>query len=87
MRSCIRKVAQVAFDAVDTVPDVFSSRLLAIRAFDATHMMIHADVCEGVDAAQMFLRHLSNANTRYLHVHNARRGCYAARVERANLAT
>lgn len=79
----VRKLAQHAFDAVNTVPEVLTSRLLAIRAFDATHMMIDAEVCEGVQAATMFERFLANVNTRYLHVHNARRGCYAARVERA----
>jgi hypothetical protein len=79
----VRKVAQVAFDAVDNVPDVLTSRLLAVRAFDVVHMMIDAEVCEGVEAAQMFARFLTNPNASYLHVHNARRGCYAARVERA----
>lgn len=79
----VRKVAERAFDAVDNVPDVLTSRLLAIRAFDAAHMMIDAEMCEGVVAAQMFQRFLMNPNTSYLHVHNARRGCYAARVERA----
>lgn len=81
----VRKLALAneAFDAINIVPDVMSSRLLAIRAFDALHMMIDAEVCEGTEAAQMFERFLSNPNTCYLHVHNARRGCYAGRVERA----
>jgi Protein of unknown function (DUF1203) len=82
----VRKLADQAFDAVNTVPDVLSSRLLAIRAFDASHMMIDAEVCEGTEAAQMFERFLSNPYTRYLHVHNARRGCYAAKVERVTPA-
>ena len=79
----VRKVAHQAFDAVDTIPEVLASRLLAIRAFDAQHMMIDAEVCEGAQAAEMFERFLANPRTRYLQVHNARRGCYAARVERA----
>ena len=79
----VRKVAHQAFDAVDTIPEVLASRLLAIRAFDAQHMMIDAEVCEGAHAAEMFERFLANPRARYLQVHNARRGCYAARVERA----
>jgi len=79
----VRKIAGQAFDAVDIVPDVLGSRLLSVRAFDATHMMIDAEVCEGTQAAEMFERFLDNPRTTYLHVHNARRGCYAARVERA----
>jgi hypothetical protein len=31
----------------------------------------------------MFGRFVANPQTGYLQVHNARRGCYAARVERA----
>ncbi len=79
----VRKAADRAFEAVDTIPEVLASRLLAIRAFDSQHMMIDAEVCEGTQAAEMFERFLANPQTRYLQVHNARRGCYAARVERA----
>ncbi len=79
----VRKAADRTFEAVDTIPEVLASRLLAIRAFDAQHMMIDAEVCEGTQAAEMFKRFLANPQTRYLQVHNARRGCYAARVERA----
>lgn len=78
----VRKLADHAFDTVNTVPEAMSSRLLAIRAFDAAHMMIDAEVCEGTEAAQMFQRFLSNPNASYLQVHNARRGCYAGRDER-----
>ena len=79
----VRRAAERAFEAVDIVPEVLRTRLLAIRAFDAGHMMIDAEVCEGVEAADMFERFLANPQTSYLHVHNAKRGCYAARVERA----
>ena len=69
----VRRIAAQAFEGV----------LLAVRAFDAGHMMIDAEVCEGTRAAEMFDRFLSSPQTSYLQVHNARRGCYAARVERA----
>ena len=79
----VRRDADKAYDAVDVVPDVLRSRLLAIRAFDAGHMMIDAEVCDGTQAAEVFERFLGNSQTSYLHVHNAKRGCYAARVERS----
>ena len=72
-----------AFDRIDVVPEVILSRLVAVRAFDAHHMMIDADIVEGTRAAELFERLLSNPATSYLQVHNAKRGCYAARVERA----
>ena len=80
----VRRVADRAFEAVDTVPEVIASRLVAVRAFDAGHMMIDADVAEGAaPAAALFARLLDDPKASYLQVHYARRGCYAARVERA----
>lgn len=79
----VRKAADKAYDAVDVVPEVLRSRLLAIRAFDSQDMMIDAEVCEGTEASELFERFLAEPRTSYLHVHNAKRGCYAARVERA----
>ena len=78
----VRKVADQAFAALDTVPEVLASRLLAVRAFDAQHMMIDAEVCEGAEAGDMFERFLANRQTSYLQVHNARRGCYARTCRR-----
>lgn len=66
---------------LNRIDDYLGTRLLSVRAFDASHHMQDADVCEGGDAAAMFRRLLSADNTEYLHVHTARRGCYLARVE------
>lgn len=71
-----------AFDEVDVVPETIRSRLVSVRAFDASHMMIDADVVEGAQASEIFERFFENPMASYLHVHNARRGCYAARVDR-----
>lgn len=72
-----------SFDAVDVVPEVILKRVVSVRAFDARHMMIDADVIEGPQAASLFERLLANSEAQYLHVHNAKRGCYSALVERA----
>ena len=72
-----------AFDRVDVVPEVIMTRLVAVRAFDTRHMMIDADIVEGTRAGELFEHLLANPATSYLQVHNAKRGCYAARVERA----
>jgi Protein of unknown function (DUF1203) len=79
----IRKSATKMYDEMDTVPEVLASRLLSVRAFNAEHMIIDADVFEGVQAAGRFESFLSNPDVTYLQVHNAIRGCYAARVERS----
>lgn len=79
----VRKLADSAFDEVDSVPEVLASRLIAVRAFDARHMMIDAEVGEGSRVAAMFENFLANPKASHLQAHYARRGCYAARVERA----
>ena len=71
------------FDEVGVVPEVILARFVSVRAFDARHMMVDADVTDGAQAATLFERLLGNPEVSYLHVHNAKRGCYSARVERA----
>ncbi len=79
----VRRLADRAFHAVDAVPEVLASRLIAVRAFDEGHMMIDAEVSEGEAAGALFAKLLENPEASYLQAHYARRGCYAARVERA----
>lgn len=78
----VSRASARAFDAVDEVPEVILARLVSVRAFDAAHMMIDADVVDGAQAAPLFERLLANPHASYLQVHNAKRGCYSARVER-----
>lgn len=52
-------------------------------SFVVTGMMIDAEVIEGADAAPLIERFLANPKAAYLHAHNARRGCFAARIDRA----
>ena len=78
----VRENAVEALPAVNEVPNVLALRLLSIRAFDSDGMMQEADVVQGKDAAPVFERMLGNARVAYLHVHNAKPGCFAARVDR-----
>jgi hypothetical protein len=66
----------------DVIPPALRTRLLSIRAFDAQDMMIDADVVQGTDAAELIVRLLADPRAAYLHAHYARRGCYAALIER-----
>lgn len=71
------------FDAVDRVPPMLRSRLLSVRAFDAAGMLVDADVADGAQLEPLIERQFADAQVKYLHIHFARPGCYAARVERA----
>ena len=53
-----------------------------MRAYDAAGWMHAADVVEGVALEPLIERLFADARIDCLHVHNARRGCYAFRIER-----
>lgn len=67
----------------DAAPPALARRTLSLRGFDADHMMIEADVTEGAEAADMIERFFANSAVSYIHAHYARRGCFAAAIERA----
>jgi Protein of unknown function (DUF1203) len=79
----VRENATEARLAVDEIPPVLQRRLLSVRAFSAAGMLLDADVAEGAQLPATLERLLARAEVDYLHVHNARPGCFAARVERA----
>lgn len=71
------------FDEVDIIPPAMARRTLSLRGFDRAHMMIEADLVEGKDAETLIARFFENADVAYIQAHYARRGCYAARIDRA----
>ena len=78
----VREGATRAFDEVDVVPEVLRQRVLSLRAYDAKGMMVDADVVDGAEVEGLIKRLLDNAEVSYIHAHNAKRGCYAAHIER-----
>jgi hypothetical protein len=79
----VREGATQAFDSLNTVPTAMRRRLLSLRAFDASGMMLDADVVDGAQVESLIQRLFTLPGSVYLHAHFARRGCYAARIERA----
>jgi hypothetical protein len=65
------------------IPEVLRTRLLSVRAFDDVGMMIDADVVQGQALAPAIMRMLDTSKVRYLHVYNAKPGCFAARIDRS----
>ena len=74
---------QAAFD-VNEVPDVIRSRVISLRFFNADHMMIDADVVAGDSVAKALSQAFDNAEISYVHIHNAKPGCFAATARRAH---
>ena len=78
----VREWAKQAAPERNEVPRMLRHRLLSVRAFDAAGMMIDADVIDGERLETLIERLLDNDSTDNLHIHNAKLGCYAARVQR-----
>ena len=78
----IREGAEETYDRIDEVPEVMRIRLLSLRAYDLSDMMVDADVVDGREIETIIGRLFGNAQVAYIHVHNAKRGCYSGRIER-----
>jgi Protein of unknown function (DUF1203) len=79
----VREGATQAFDAPDSVPPVLRGRLLSLRGYDARDCIVEADVMPGDVVEEAIARFFARDDVRYIHVHNAKRGCYACRINRA----
>ena len=66
-----------------SLPEQLTCRTLSVRAFDADEMMLDAAIIEGASLAETIDALLGNTEVHHLHVHNASRGCFAARVDRS----
>ncbi|MCG7391414.1 DUF1203 domain-containing protein [Microvirga sp. ACRRW] len=62
---------------------ILRNRLLSLRAYDVAALIVDAEVAEGDAVAEVIERFLSNPQVSHVDAHFARRGCFAARIERA----
>ena len=79
----VRRGVQQRRLPVGEVPSYVTSRLMSVRAYDAAHMMVAATVCEGTSAAMEIKDYFQRADVAYIHLHNAKRGCFSCQVVRA----
>lgn len=79
----VREQARRWIEEIGVVPPVLRTRLLSVRGYDATGLMEDADVIPGAAVQERIESMFANERIDYLHVHFARRGCYACRIERA----
>jgi hypothetical protein len=67
---------------VDEVPPVFVPRVLSMRGFNKDGMMTDALITQPGEADGGIRKLFENPDIAYIHVHNAARGCFSAKVER-----
>lgn len=79
----VMKSAETARLKVNEIPPMLNHRLLSLRAYDKNSMIMEAEVIEGNILADTIEDILSNPEVEYIHVHNARPGCYNCAIKRA----
>lgn len=78
----VREHAENVTFEVNVVPELLRTRPLSVRAYDADDLMVEADVVDGREIETLLARMFDNERVGYIHVHFARPGCYACRVDR-----
>jgi hypothetical protein len=78
----VREGAETPALYTDEIPEQLATRLLSVRAFDRYAMMTNAEVVDGTALEPLIGTLFGDPAVAFLHVHNARPGCFAARVDR-----
>ena len=79
----VRQGVPTATPAAGEIPLMLRHRLLSLRAYDAAGMLLAADVVNGSELEGAVQRSFADPAVAYLHVHNAKPGCYNCSVVRA----
>jgi hypothetical protein len=78
----VREGATAAALFEDIVPEVIRIRPISLRAFDAAGRMVDAELADGVVLEPIIAAMFERPEIAYLHAHYAKRGCFAARIDR-----
>ena len=78
----VRKVAKTASLNVNEIPKMLNHRLLSLRAYDEKGIMKEATVTEGNILSEALNKIFDDPQIAYIHIHNAKPGCYNCSVER-----
>ena len=78
----VREQARTARLKPGEIPAMLERRLLSLRAYDAEGMLVESDVVEGRTLRAALERAFDKKEIAYVHLHNARPGCFNCAVER-----
>ncbi len=79
----IRRNARQSRVPAGEIPSYVSRRLMSVRAYDSEDIMVEASVCEGTLAAGELERLFGDGAVAYVHLHNAKQGCFSCAVVKA----
>ena len=69
------------------VPGYVARRLISVRAYDTASLMVASAVCDGNAVADQLDELFADHRVRYVHLHNARAGCYSCQARHTHLLT
>ena len=78
----VRKIAKTPTFDTNEIPKMFNHRLLSLRGYDKNGIMKEASVIEGNILKEQIIKIFKNIEVKYIHIHNARPGCFNCVVER-----
>ena len=64
------------------LPATVTRRLISLRAYDTSAMMVDATVCEGAEVAAALDGFFARPAVDYVHLHFAKRGCFSCVASR-----
>ena len=79
----VRRGVPTARPRAGEIPAMLRTRLLSLRGYDREGMLVESDVLEGRALEQAITRLFADPSIEYLHIHNARPGCFNCAVVRA----
>ena len=79
----VRRDARAAKLEPDEVPAYVARRLMSLRAYDRDAMMLRAEVLDGTQVGARLHEWFADQAIDYVHLHNARPGCYSCMAVRA----
>ncbi|HRE19577.1 MAG TPA: DUF1203 domain-containing protein [Rhabdaerophilum sp.] len=78
----VRRAAR-AYAQTRDYPEIVMQREMAVRAYDASGMMVEAELAAKTDLVALTEEWLRRGNVDHVDYHSARRGCFFCRVWRA----
>ncbi|WP_431244956.1 DUF1203 domain-containing protein [Flavobacterium sp. P21] len=78
----VRKRATTPLFKNNEIPTMLNHRLLSLRSYDKNGIMKEAVVIEGNTLKEQIFKSFENEKIDYIHIHNAKPGCYNCLVER-----
>jgi Protein of unknown function (DUF1203) len=79
----VRRGATTAKLGPGEIPRMLEHRLLSVRAYDRDAILRKSEVVQGNELASAIEGFFGDERVSYLHIHNARPGCYNCSVVRA----